>query len=137
MTAEQKRLVQVTFQQVLEKSDVAAALFYSRLFELNPELRSMFKGNLIEQGRRLIQIIGALVNMLDHLDDLVAMAQGLGPRHASYGVREEDYKTMGDALIWTLQKSLGPAFTTEMEIAWATVYRLLASVMQTAASVAA
>jgi len=47
-----------------------------------------------------------------------------------YGVREKDYDTVGQALLWTLRRGLGEAFTTEVEAAWTNVYATLASAMQ-------
>jgi hemoglobin-like flavoprotein len=59
--------------------------------------------------------------------------QDLGRRHVGYGVTDEHYDTVGGALLWTLEKGLGSAFTPEMKDAWATVYGILASVMKDAA----
>jgi hemoglobin-like flavoprotein len=58
--------------------------------------------------------------------------QDLGRRHAGYGVTDAHYETVGAALLWTLEKALGPAFTSEVRDAWATVYGVLASVMKDA-----
>jgi len=59
--------------------------------------------------------------------------QGLGRRHVGYGVTDAHYDTVGGALLWTLEKGLGAAFTSEMKDAWATVYGVLATVMKDAA----
>jgi hemoglobin-like flavoprotein len=91
-----------------------------------------------EQGRKLMQMIGLAVSKLDALDELVPVVEALGRRHAGYGVKESDYDTVGSALLWTLEKGLGAAFTADVEAAWAAVYQVLASTMKTAAkSVAA
>ena len=54
MTPEQKTLVQNSFEQVLPIADVAAELFYGRLFELDPSLRHLFRGDMKAQGRALM-----------------------------------------------------------------------------------
>jgi len=95
-----------------------------------PDLELLFKGNLTEQGRKLMQMLGLAINSLDRMDQLLPVVRSLGTRHAGYGVREKDYDTVGQALLWTLQRGLGEAFTTEVEAAWTNVYVTLASAMQ-------
>lgn len=130
MTPEQKRLVQSSFEQVAPISELAASLFYERLFELDPRLRHLFKGDLQEQGRKLMQMLGVVLKGLDRPDELTTAAQALGKRHVAYGVKDEDYETVGAALLWTLGKGLGAAFTTEVKDAWAAAYTLLAGSMK-------
>ena len=138
MTPREKSVVRETFAQVAPSADTVATLFYGRLFELDPTLKALFKGDMREQGRKLMQMIGLAVSRLDALDELVPAVQALGRRHAGYGVKDVDYDTVGAALLWTLQQGLGPAFTPEVKSAWTTVYGLLASTMKAAAqSVAA
>ena len=130
MTNEQIKLVQDTFRQVAPIAETAAQLFYARLFELDPDLELLFKGNLTEQGRKLMQMIGLAVNSLDRMEQLLPVLQSLGTRHVIYGVRDKDYDTVGRALLWTLRKGLGEAFTPDVEAAWSNVYTTLASAMQ-------
>ncbi|WP_455366152.1 globin family protein [Kaarinaea lacus] len=137
MTPEQKMLVQTTFKDVVPIADTAAKLFYNKLFELDPELKSLFKGDMEEQGRKLMKIIGTAVNGLDQLDEIVPVVEDLGRRHVSYGVKDKDYNTVGTALLWTLQQGLDSGFTPEVEEAWTVVYTLLADTMKNAASKAA
>jgi hemoglobin-like flavoprotein len=133
VTATQKMLVQDTFDSIAPIADDAAALFYRRLFELDPSLRTMFRGDMAEQRRKLMNMIGAAVRGLDRLEQLVPVVQDLGRKHVGYGVEERHYDTVGAALLWTLEKGLGSAFTPEVKEAWAAVYGLLASTMQNAA----
>lgn len=128
----QKALVQTSFAQIRPIADAAAALFYRRLFELDPTLRPLFKGDLEEQGRKLMDMIGLAVKALDRPDALQPALATLGRRHAGYGVNEHDYETVGEALIWTLDQGLGPSFTTEIREAWTALYRLVADTMRAA-----
>ena len=137
MNAEQIRLVQESFEKVVPIADAAAALFYGRLFDLDPALESLFKGDMVEQGRKLMQMIGVAVKSLDRLEQVLPAVRTLGARHAGYGVRERDYETVGRALIWTLKKGLGDDFTPETEAAWAETYAALAGVMKEAQAAAA
>src|SRR6185436_11620292 len=108
-----------------------------RLFELDPDLELLFKGNLTEQGRKLMQMLGVAVNSLDRMDQLLPALQSLCARHVIYGVRDKDYGTVGRALLWTLRKGLGEAFTPDVEAAWSNVYATLASAMQSGTGTAA
>jgi hemoglobin-like flavoprotein len=130
MISAQKVLVQDSFQLVVPIADTAAELFYGRLFELDPSLRSLFRGDMREQGRKLMQMLAVAVAGLDRLDALVPAVQALGRRHAAYGVEPRHFATVGEALLWTLAQGLGPAFTSDVRAAWAAVYEVIATQMQ-------
>jgi hemoglobin-like flavoprotein len=134
LTQAQVGLVQETFAVIARIADDAAMLFYRRLFEIDPALQPMFKGNMAEQRKKLMQMLTAAVKGLDHVDKLIPVVEDLGRRHAGYGVEDRHYDTVGEALLWTLQKGLGPAFTPEAREAWATVYGVLATTMKNAAA---
>ena len=133
LTAFQKRLVQDSFASIAGIADDAAVLFYQRLFELDPSLRGMFRGDMTEQRRKLMQMITAAVKGLDRLEQLVPVVQDLGRRHGKYGVQASHYDTVGAALLWTLEAGLGRDFTPEVKQAWTAVYTLLATTMKEAA----
>jgi hemoglobin-like flavoprotein len=137
MTSEQRLLVQSSFAKLTSISEVAAELFYQTLFELDPKLKLLFRGDMKEQGRRLMQMIEVAVRGLDRLDALKPALAALGARHVAYGVKDRDYETVGAAFIATLERGLGPDFTPEVKGAWIAVYTLLATTMKTAAVEAA
>lgn len=134
MTPESKRLVKESWEQVAPISEVAAALFYGRLFELDPSLRHLFRGDMAEQGRKLMQTLTVVVRGLDRLDDLVPAVESLGRRHGAYGVRDEHYDTVAAALLWTLERGLGDAFAPPVRDAWTEAYGLLATIMKRASA---
>lgn len=127
-------LVQGTFDAVEPIADKAAELFYGKLFELDPELKPLFKGDMAEQGKKLMTMIGLAVRGLNNLEALVPAVQNLGVRHVDYGVKDEHYGTVGAALLWTLEQGLGEAFTEEVKQAWTEVYTVLADTMKAAAA---
>lgn len=133
MNTKQVELVQSSFAKVLPIADDAASLFYMRLFELDPSLRAMFRGDMQEQGRKLMTMISVVVAGLKSLERIVPAVRALGIRHVAYGVRDEHYDTVGAALLWTLEKGLGADFTAEVHDAWAAAYTLLADTMKDAA----
>jgi hemoglobin-like flavoprotein len=134
MTPEQIGLVQGTWAKVVPIKEVAAELFYNRLFELDPSLRTLFKGDMKEQGRKLMAMINTAVASLDKLDAIVPAVKDLGRRHVGYGVKDEDYGTVATALLWTLEKGLGDAFTPAAREAWTQTYMVLAKTMQGASA---
>ena len=133
MNEKQIELVQTTFEQVKPISDVAADLFYGRLFELDPSLRPYFKGDLSAQKKKLMSALAFVVASLNRPDFILPIVRDLGQKHVGYGVQPQHYHTVGAALLWTLRQGLGTAYTQEVEIAWASAYGLLSSVMQQAA----
>ena len=133
MTPEKIALVRSSWQLLIPIKDTAAWLFYNRLFELDPSLRGMFKGDMVEQGRKLMTIINTAVNSLDNLDPILGAVEDMGRRHVAYGVTEAHYGTVGSALIWTLATGLDEQFTPAVKDAWMETYTTLASAMKQAA----
>lgn len=133
LTPKQIDLVETTFQAVAKIKEQAADLFYNRLFELDPSLRRLFRGDMKEQGRKLMATLGVAVSSLRNLEKIIPTVQTLGANHATYGVKESDYQTVGAALLWTLEQGLGTAFTPAVKEAWAATYSILAGVMIEAA----
>lgn len=134
MTPAQIALVQESWKRIVPMGDQAAGLLYARLFALDPSLEALFKGDLREQGRKVLSMISVAVNSLTRLESIVSAVQALGRRHAGYGVEDRHYATVEDALVWTLRQALGAGFTKEVEEAWRTAYGILATTMQQAAN---
>jgi hemoglobin-like flavoprotein len=135
MNPTQIELLQASFRTLQPMADEAARLFYDRLFEMDPSLRPMFRGNMQEQGRKLMQMIGMAVGALHRLDQLLPAIENLSRQHAGYGVRNEHYITVGAALLGTLDITLGEAFTPEVRAAWTAMYEAVSLAMQRGADV--
>jgi hemoglobin-like flavoprotein len=127
MTPKQIELVQATWAQLAPVADAASRLFYYRLFTLDPSLKALFRGDMDAQGRKLMAMISFAVKGLNRVEALLPGLQALGQRHVGYGVRDEHYATVGEALLGTLREGLGEAFTAEVEQAWVSAYALLAA----------
>src|SRR5262249_24383063 len=111
MTPEQIQLVRASFAKVVPIAEPAAAMFYDRLFALDPSLRPLFKGDMTEQGRKLMTMIGVAVANLHQMGEITPTVRALAARHVGYGVKEAHYQTVGTALLWTLEQGLGDGFT--------------------------
>lgn len=125
LTITQKSIIQTTFAQVTD-ADHLAARFYDRLFTIDPSTQPLFKGDMAEQRKKLIQTLAVVVNGIDNLDALVPAIQQLGKRHVQYGVTAEHWNSVGAALLWALEDAFGVAFTAEVRDAWAAAYGVIA-----------
>lgn len=130
MDARQITLVQETFSKIEPLAQETGELFYARLFEMDPALRPLFKGDLKKQSLMLMTVIGLAVQGLDRPEALAGSIEALGNRHYGYGVMPSDYNTFGAALIWALQQSMGDAFTPEVKDAWVSAFDLLSNAMK-------
>lgn len=126
-------LVQDSFEKVKPIAPAAAEIFYSKLFELDPALKPLFptdkEGAMVEQGNKLMTMLGAAVAGLSNIEALIPVLEGLGKRHVEYRVEPSHYNTVGAALLGTLEAGLGDDFTTEVKNAWAEVYGTMTDVM--------
>lgn len=136
MTPEQIELVQITWAKVAPNADQVAALFYDRLFEIAPEVKPLFTGDMLEQGKKLMAMLNMAVTSLDHLEQMLPAVHEMGVRHTSYGVQPEHYDAVAEALLWTLEKGLRETFGPDAREAWAAVYSALAAEMKEAAAAA-
>lgn len=134
LTAQQITDVQRTWELVVPIADTAADLFYAKLFALDPKLRVLFPSDIKEQKKKLMTMLTAAVRGLKDLGALVPAVQALGKRHVAYGVKDQDYDTVGAALLDTLEKGLGPHWTPQVKDAWGAVYGVLAGTMKAAAT---
>ena len=133
MTPEQIDLVQSQWAELKPKSEQVAELFYGKLFELDESLKPLFKGDMKEQGQKLMATLNLAVTSLKKLEDIIPAVQDLGRRHVKYGVPDESYQTVAQALLWTLGQGLGDAFDDDATAAWTETYTTLANVMLEAA----
>jgi hemoglobin-like flavoprotein len=129
MTPDQVKLVQQSFAKVAPISDQAAVIFYDRLFEIAPQVKAMFPSDLTEQRKKLMATLAVVVNGLANLESILPAASALATRHVSYGAKAEHYPVVGSALLWTLEKGLGDAWTPEVAAAWTAAYGTLSGYM--------
>ena len=130
MDSNQVKLVQESFRKVVPIADTAATIFYARLFELDPSLRKLFKGDMKKQGMMLMSMLASAVRGLSDPNALIPVLTALGRRHTGYGVVDAHYTTVAEAPLWTLEQGMGEAFTPEVRDAWIAAYSMMASVMQ-------
>jgi len=130
MTPETIKLVKDSFQKLIPIADTAADLFYDRLFTIAPQLRGMFPEDLREQKKKLIGMLATAVANLHRFEDIRPEIEDLGRRHIGYGVADEHYQPVGEALLWTLEQGLGEDFTPQVKTAWTETYLIVSGVMR-------
>ena len=129
MTPDQVKAIQESFAKVAPISEQAAAIFYGRLFEIAPSVKPLFRGDMTEQGRKLMATLAVVVNGLTNLETILPAASALAKRHVGYGVKPIHYPIVGEALLWTLERGLGADWTPELAKAWADAYGVLSDYM--------
>ena len=129
MTPDQIKAIQDSFLKVAPISEQAAALFYGRLFEIAPAVKPLFRGDMKEQGRKLMATLGVVVHGLANLESILPAASALAKRHVDYGVKAADYTPVGAALLWTLERGLGEQWTPQLAAAWTEAYTILSGFM--------
>ena len=134
MPQDQIILIQSTFAKLLPVAEDVAEAFYSRLFELDPSLRPLFKSDMREQQRKLMATLQVVIGGLAAPEKIIPAARELGKRHVAYGVRDEHYDTVGAALIDALARGIGADFTPEVREAWGEMYDRISSAMKMAAA---
>ena len=133
MSPQQKYLIRKSFAQLEDYGNIAALVFYRRLFELDPALRPLFKNNIEEQAAKLTEMLGALISRMEQTDLMESELRQMGQRHANYGVLPAHYETVGTALLAMLEETLRADFTKPVREAWTTLYGALAEAMQAGA----
>jgi hemoglobin-like flavoprotein len=129
MNPSQVKLVQESFAKVAPISEKAAIIFYDRLFEVAPSVKAMFPIDMTEQRKKLMATLAVVVNGLSNLESILPAASALAVRHVGYGAKPEHYPVVGGALLWTLEKGLGDAWTPEVAAAWTAAYGTLSNFM--------
>jgi hemoglobin-like flavoprotein len=129
MNSDQVALIQHSFAKIRPIAQEAAALFYGRLFEITPEVKPLFRGDMAEQGRKLMATLAVVVNGLTDVESILSAASALARKHVLYGVKAEHYAPVGVALLWTLERGLGADWTSDLAAAWTDAYTFLSEYM--------
>ncbi|KTF77146.1 hypothetical protein cypCar_00037976 [Cyprinus carpio] len=78
---------------------------------------------------KVMLVIDAAVSHLDDLHTLEDFLLNLGRKHQAVGVKTQSFTLVGESLLYMLQSSLGPAYTTPLRQAWLNMYSIVVSAM--------
>lgn len=129
LSPKQKRLVRESFESVQAYGTSVVVLFYGRLFELAPEARDLFKIDIREQAKKLVDTLRTTIEALDHFEALLPVLAEMGRKHAGYGVQAYQYEKLRSALLWALGQALGLQFDPETRAAWDQLLSVISAVM--------
>lgn len=122
-------LIRRSWSLAIADKDSLARIFYSKLFEIAPDTQALFKNDLNQQGKKLVATLGFIVDSLDEPETLMDAAAALAIRHVDYNVSQDQYKPVGDALVYTLEELLADRFDQETREAWCATYAILSNHM--------
>ena len=119
--------MRVTWGALAADPDRLIGLFYDRLFALDPSLRLLtLGGDPMAYGRTFIHTISVAVTNLEQMEGIVARLHG-EERHTAEYAGLADGGVVGAALVWAVERALGPAaWTTPVRAAWHRCSALLA-----------
>jgi nitric oxide dioxygenase len=125
-------VIEATLPAVGENIGTIARRFYEHMFADHPELLDgLFnRGNQAEGSQQqalagaVAMFAGALVTHPDRLPE--KLLQRVAHKHASLGLRPDQYQVVYDNLMWAIGDVLGDAVTDEVAAAWSEVYWLMA-----------
>jgi hemoglobin-like flavoprotein len=132
VTPSEREIVRASFAEIALMPEVAGALFYERLFSVNPQFRALFKDDMRVQGMKLMTMLATIVSYLDDPREIAPAMRDMRQRHVAYGVKDADYDAVADSLLWMVEQIQGDAFTPVVRDAWMACYEALAREMRTA-----
>ncbi len=122
--------VQATLDLLLQEEDKFAMRFYDRVFERAPEVRELFKSNMLDQGRMLTHMLGGVIHGLSRPDHLVVGLKKLGDQHRKYGVNKSHYPVVKEVLLETIYEQLGEEATDDVKDCWRQAIETVIALMQ-------
>ena len=125
--------IRSTFAIVAGAGDAVPGYFYGQLFARQPRLRALFPPAMDAQRDRLVKALVQIVESLTTPEEMAAYLAQLGRDHRKYGIDPAMYETVGAALLATLRRFAGTAFTPAAEQAWADAYAAVSALMIQAA----
>ncbi len=129
MKAEQLQLVLHSLNAIQPLTNKISASFYQRLFEIEPAVQALFKGDMKRQGSMFISTLSLAANGLSRIEDIKPAVRTLGERHFGYGVKPEYFQPFREAFIWALERHLGDQFNAEVKSAWTEAFDMLSEAM--------
>jgi len=125
-------VIEATLPVVADNIHKIAERFYQHLFGEHPELLdgTFNRGNQAEGSQQqalagsVAIFASALVSHPEHLPE--HLLSRVAHKHASLGIRPEQYQVVYDNLMWAIGDVLGDAVTPDVANAWSEVYWLMA-----------
>lgn len=127
----QIEVVRSTWKSVLPFRDDVAHLLYKRLFEIEPELSVLFRGDMQDGVKKIILMLDLAITNLEQLEQVMPALQELSNRYVQSGMKMNS-NVVRNTLISTFEQYLGDAFTMNLRNDLIQSYDLLHGVMKDA-----
>lgn len=125
------RLIENSWALLQGSPGDVAGTFYKRLFQLNPRIKDLFSVVVMEdQQEKFSAMLGELVRLMGDPEGFESLLRESGRRHREYGVLARDYATVGEALLWALDRALPEGLDGATREAWAEAYTRMSFLMQ-------
>ncbi len=122
MTPEQIRLVRQSLDGLAPVWSEVAGKVYNRFFELAPDTRGLFPGDLEPLKIKLMDTITVIVGYLENPGMFESIINHSGRQHQRFGARSEHFASFRTALLEGLEQQFGTAFTPQLRDAWFVLY---------------
>jgi len=132
LTPREIALIKSTAPVLESRGSQITGRFYHLLFEQNPELSNVFNmGNQTSGGQQeaLANAVYAFAANVDNIGALVGDVERIAQKHASIGVKPEQFPLVGAALLQAIQEVVDPG--AETIDAWAKGYGVLSNIFIT------
>jgi len=119
-----------SFNLLAPRAEELARCFYDELFKRAPQVKPMFENTTpAEQQKKLLAALKLVVENVRKPEALVPVLNAMGLRHQGYGALPEHYPVVSSALIDTMKKVAGSAWTSNIEIAWTQALDVISRIM--------
>jgi hemoglobin-like flavoprotein len=131
LNARQTLLIKLSWSHLSSRLEEFGETFYKILFDIQPDLKRMFSGNMEIQQQKFSAMVNHIVAHVQHSEKVEPELRALGTRHVDYGVERQHYDTIMIAFLLALEKKLKRKFDPETKEAWTMAFVYISSHMQT------
>jgi nitric oxide dioxygenase len=133
LSDQSREVVRATLPAVADNIGEIARRFYQHMFQASPELMDgLFNRGNQAQGAQQVALAGSVAAFAtavleDRLPEQLLMR--ISHKHASLGLRPDQYQIVHDHLFWAIADVLGDAVTPEVAAGWEEVYWLMTEML--------
>lgn len=130
ITEEQKNLLNEQFRLINTDGIAFASLFYSRLFERNPELQTMFRSKMSEQYAKFIGMLSLIIQGMNNPIEIMPIVLEMGESHKRYGVLPYHWYIVQEIFIGVADEKLPEHCNEETRQAWRAAFGFMSEILE-------
>ncbi len=123
-------IVRDTLAAVVPRLEPLVERIYDLLFTRHPAVKGLFQRNRPEL--QVVMLAETLTSIIDHYEDtpwLDETLSRLGRGHVHYGVTDEMFGWLGEALLDSLREELGEQWSADVAGAWEHAFQSISAIM--------